>query len=178
MKKFFSLLLVIALSAGLFCSCGSKEASPKEETAETGLRDITWGMTRSEVRKAEKAELVGADDGYLRFYDEDASQPIVFMGVNTRNKVDLWYYFNSDDKLFKIEYRLANGDINKEVYTHVKELMRDKYGDPYEEDASDAEVETHTSTSWKSAKSDITLDLYYREGKSKNTLYVTFLPNN
>ena len=105
MKKFLSLLFVAVLSTALLCSCGSSGGD------ETGLRDIKWGMTRSELRKLETAEFVGAADSHIRFYDEDTEQPIVYLGVNTNNKVDLWYYFNTEDKLYKIEYRLSTTNL-------------------------------------------------------------------
>ena len=100
MKKTIPILAVIVAFILGLCSCNDADGG------KTGLRDITWGMTRTEVRKAESAELVGYDDAFLRFYDTDKSQPIVEIGVNTNNAVDLLYYFDSKDKLFKIEYKL------------------------------------------------------------------------
>ncbi len=172
MKKSISLLLAVTLCLTLLCSCGGSSGGA------TGLRNVKWGMTRSEVRKLEQAEFVGADEAYLRFYDEDTDQPIVFLGESTHNKVDLWYYFNSEDTLYKIEYRLSNKQLTDNSYTHVKELMKDLYGNPYNEDAVDPEDENTRSSSWKNAKSDITLTYHGgAEGKT-HTMYVTFLPNN
>jgi len=172
MKKLISLLLAVVLCLGVFCSCGKSGGDA------TGLRDIKWGMTRSEVRKMETAEFVGADEAYIRFYDDDINQPIVYLGSSTNNKVDLWYYFNSKDTLYKIEYRLSNKQLSDYSYAHVKSLMRDLYGNPYSEDVHDPEDEATISSSWKNAKSDITLTYHGgAEGKT-HTMYVTFLPNN
>ena len=172
MKKLLFILLSALLCLGLLSSCGGTDGG------KTGLREITWGMTRSEVRKAETAEFVGADDGYLRFYDKDTKQPIVFLGVNTRNKVDLWYYFNSEDKLYKIEYRLSHKQVTDVSYKHVRELMNDLYGQPYQADVKDPEDENVISSSWKNAKSDITLTFHNAEEGKTRSLFVTFLPNN
>ena len=172
MKKFVSLLMCVILSAGLLCACGNAA-----DGGETGLRNIKWGMTKSEVRKAETAEFAGADDAYLLYYDRDMKQPIVFHGVNTRNKVDLRYYFNSENKLFKIQYKLSAPSVHQEAYDLVKSLMIDEYGDPYSEDVQSEEDESVVVTSWKKAKSDISLSFDSGEG-SKGVMLVTFLPNN
>lgn len=172
MKKLISLLLAVVLCITVLSACGDSAGDS------TGLRDIKWGMSRSEVRKLETAEFVGADDAYIRFYDDDTDQPIVYLGVNTNNKVDLWYYFNSEDTLYKIEYRLSNKKLSDNSYLHVKALMNDLYGNPYSEDVIDPEDENTRSSSWKNAKSDITLTYHGgAEGKT-HTMYVTFLPNN
>lgn len=172
MKKFISIICAALLCLGMLCSCGNSDGGA------TGLRDIKWGMTRTEVRKLEKAEFVGADDSFIRFYDKDVTQPLVFLGVNTKNKVDLWYYFNSENKLYKIEYRLSGKSFRDEDYGVVKELMNAAYGKPYCTDAADPEDETVTYCSWKKAKSDITLTYHGGEEGKTRTMYVTFLPNN
>lgn len=172
MKKIISIFISAMLCIGVMCSCGNSDGG------KTGLRDTKWGMTRTEVRKLETAEFVGADDSYIRFYDNDTSQPIVYLGINTRNKVDLWYYFNSEDTLYKIEYRLSNKQLSDTSYKHVKELMRDLYGNPYREDAVDSDDENVISASWKKEKSDITLTYHGGEEGRTHTMYVTFLPNN
>ena len=158
----------------ILCSCSGSgsDGSP------TGLREIKWGIDRTEVRKIEQAEFVGYDENFIRFYDKDMSQPIVNMGVNTRNKVDLWYYFNSDDKLFKIEYRVSSPTLNDIAYDIVKDGMTELYGKPYEEDVVAADSPETRITSWKSYKSDIKLSYYIPEKASVKYMYVTFLPNN
>ncbi len=172
MRKTISVLIAVCLCLSILCSCGSSDGGS------TGLRNIKWGMTRSEVRKLEQGEFVGADESYIRFYDNDITQPLVFLGDKTKNKVDLWYYFNSEDKLYKIEYRLSSRSFSEDDYGVVKELMNTAYGKPYCTDASDPEDETLTYCSWKKGKSDITLT--YRGGKEgkTRTFYLTFLPNN
>ena len=172
MKKIISVLIASVLCLSMLCSCGNADGGA------TGLRNVKWGMTRSEVRKLETAEFVGADESYIRFYDKDTTQPIVFLGVNTKNKVDLWYYFNSEDKLYKIEYRLAGQRINAEDYTAVKTLMNSAYGKSYRTDEKDAEDDRILRCSWKNAKSDISLTYHGGEEGKSHTMYVTFLPNN
>ncbi len=177
MKKIFSVLMALVVSASVLCSCGSKPKKEEAEDMSTGLRDIQWEMTREQVRKLEKAEFVGYDDNFIRFYDTDVSQPIVELGVYTNNNVDLWYYFNNEDRLFKIEYRLAASKLTDNSYKNVKDMMNDKFGKPYKEDEVDSEDEFVKVTSWKSGKSDIKLSFKNNPDKSLKTMYVTYLPN-
>ncbi|MDP4118747.1 MAG: hypothetical protein Q8873_06110 [Bacillota bacterium] len=174
MKKLFP-VIVIALILITLSSCKVIKGT---DGAPTGLRDITWGMARTEVRKAETAKFMGYDDNYLFYHDTDKKQPIVEMGLNTNNNVDLWYYFNSEDKLFKIEYRLSTPKMTDDYYKLLKSLMSDMYGKPYKEDSPDKE-DAHTKiTSWKSGKSDIRLSYQANPSSISKIMYVTYLPNN
>ncbi len=172
MKKILSLAIIFNLIICMLtlCACGENSKNL------TGLRDITWGMDRTALLKAEKADYAGADESYVRFYDEDISQPLVFWGVSSNNMVDLLYYFNSEDKLFKIQYRLVAA-LNDVSYKEIKNMMSEIYGSPYLEDEKNAEDDNIIKTSWKYKKSDISLEFDYNKNKDRNTMYVVFLPN-
>ena len=172
MKKFISIAALFVMLMVLFCACGEKDGSA------TGLRDIKWGMTRTEIRKTEQADFIGYDENYLRYYDKDVTQPIVELAVNTYNNVDLLYYFNSDDRLYKIEYRLKTSKLTDKSYNNMKALMNDMYGEPYLEDAADKNNENTLVTSWKNAGSDIKLSYSNNEKGNRGVMYVTYLPNN
>ena len=172
MKKIILISVFLLLPTLLFCSCGKKDMTA------TGLRDIKWGMTRTEIRKIEQAEFVGYDENFLRYYDTDVTQPIVELGVNTYNNVDLLYYFNGEDKLYKIEYRLKTTKLTDKSYNNMKVLMTDVYGAPYLEDAADKNDENTLVTAWKNAGSDIKLSYYNNKDATRGVMYVTYLPNN
>ena len=169
MRKILS-LIVACIIAYSFTGCNQAANSA------TGLRDTTWGMTRKEVIRSEKAEFLGTDESYVRFYDKDSSQPIVFYSSLFKTKVDLWYYFNSDDRLYKIQYRLISS-ADMEVYESIKETMSKLYGKPYQKNIKDEDEESVTRTSWKYKKSDITLEIDYDENDASSKIYVIFLPN-
>lgn len=169
MKKILSLILACVIAYS-FTGCNQSANNA------TGLRDTTWGMTRKEILKTEKSEFLGIDESYVRFYDSDNSQPIVFYGSLFKTKVDLWYYFNSDDLLYKIQYRLISA-ADMEIYDSIKEMMSALYGTPYQENIKDEESESVTRTSWKYKKSDITLEIDYDAEDDSSVIYVVFLPN-
>jgi hypothetical protein len=169
MRKILS-LIVACIIAYSFAGCNQSANNA------TGLRDTTWGMTRKEVIKSEKAEFLGTDENYVRFYDRDNGQPIVFYGSLFKTKVDLWYYFNSDDRLYKIQYRLISA-ADLEIYDSIKEMMTALYGAPYAENIKDEDDESVTRTSWKYKKSDITLEINYDAEDDSSVIYAVFLPN-
>ncbi|MFX0201259.1 MAG: hypothetical protein ACFFCW_34510 [Candidatus Hodarchaeota archaeon] len=89
-----------------------------------GIRGTEWGMSKEQVRKIEKSEFIGEQDGYL-CYETTLS------GLNTW----LCFRFNHRDQLYSIWYGFQTKHVNKNLYIddfkRISKILREKYGKPH-----------------------------------------------
>lgn len=118
MKKIFLLVLVVLAGIIVF---GQNTETPD-------VRNVSWNMSRDEVKSIEKSPL----DSELTYYagDKMLIYNATIMGYETR----LAYMF--DDKkltsivvIFKIDNQSANKYV--EDYSKIERLLNDKYGSSY-----------------------------------------------
>ncbi|QHW32835.1 copper amine oxidase N-terminal domain-containing protein [Paenibacillus rhizovicinus] len=97
-------------------------ASKPVSTTKVKFRNVKWGMTVAQVKKAETAKLIGSGDGYY-YYETKASGMDATLAYRfTNNKLTDAMY------IFKVDHINSNAYISD--YDSLKSALVGKYGSP------------------------------------------------
>lgn len=130
MKNIITIILVMAITLGL-SGCGEAESKTMSKEASREMdgefRYGTWGMTRSEIKELEDAEL---------FNEEEIS--LVYEGNAVGLNSFITYVFDENQGLYQgfYDFKVKHSNDNNYIvdYMNIKDALVQKYGDPRDED--------------------------------------------